>query len=454
MSLNLNAELNKKSIYGTANIAKFIIYSLLGIFLFFVPVKIGNSSSIMVDHIIAFINRTVPFFGPIFTVCIAIVGGLYPWYKGTYKKDITTFILSVFGLIGIPMAFLGALSFMKIATIGPQWLMRPDMLPFVFEKVIMAVTMIVPIGSLFLTFIISYGLLEFAGVLMRPIMRPVFRTPGRSAIDAVASFVGSFSVAIYLTNRLYLEGKYTRREAITIMSGFSTVSATFMIIIARTLKIMDLWNVYFWSAFAITFIVTALTVRLWPLSKIEDTYIDGKGKPEAVKEGSLFSQALEEGLSAVAMAKPLFANLYDSFKSGIKMVLILTPCMASVATLAFVLIKLTSFFDIFGYLFLPFTYALSLIGLPEPTILAKACATSLADVFAPPLYLASLKDVPLIVKFVTSVVTVSGIIFFGGSIPCLLSTDVDFKLWQMIVIWFERAVLALILTGILAVILF
>ncbi|SHM89352.1 nucleoside recognition GATE domain-containing membrane protein YjiH [Caldanaerovirga acetigignens] len=454
MSLNLNAELNKKSIYSTANIAKFVIYSLLGIFLFFVPVKIGNSSSIMVDHIIAFINRTVPFFGPIFTVCIAIVGGLYPWYKGTYKKDIAAFILSVFGLIGIPMAFLGALSFMKIATIGPQWLMRPDMLPFVFEKVVMAVTMIVPIGSVFLTFIISYGLLEFAGVLMRPIMRPVFRTPGRSAIDAVASFVGSFSVAIYLTNRLYLEGKYTRREAITIMSGFSTVSATFMIIIARTLKIMDLWNVYFWSALAITFIVTALTVRLWPLSKIEDTYVDGKGKPEMVKEGSIFSQAIEEGLTAAATSKPLFANLYDSFKSGIKMVLILTPCMASVATFAFVLIKLTSFFDIFGYLFLPFTYALSLIGLPEPAILAKACATSLADVFAPPLYLASLNDVPLIVKFVTSVVAVSSIIFFGGSIPCLLSTDVNFKLWQMIVIWFERAVLALILTGVLAVILF
>jgi nucleoside recognition membrane protein YjiH len=117
------------------------------------------------------------------------------------------------------------------------------------------------------TFLVGYGLLEFVGVIMRPIMRPLFKTPGRSAIDAVASFVGSYSLGLVITNRVFREGKYTNREASVIATGFSTVSATFMIIVARTLGLMEMWNLYFWSTLVITFIVTAITVRIWPLSK-------------------------------------------------------------------------------------------------------------------------------------------------------------------------------------------
>ncbi len=85
-------------------------------------------------------------------------------------------------------------------------------------------------------------------------MRPLWKTPGRSAIDAVASFVGSYSLALLITNRVYKEGKYTTKEAAIIAAGFSTVSATFMIIIAKTLDIMHLWNIYFWTTLVVTFI--------------------------------------------------------------------------------------------------------------------------------------------------------------------------------------------------------
>ena len=49
--------------------------------------------------------------------------------------------------------------------------------------------------------------MEFVGVFMQPIMRPIWKT-GRSAIDAVASFVISYSVALLITDRVYQEGKY------------------------------------------------------------------------------------------------------------------------------------------------------------------------------------------------------------------------------------------------------
>ena len=43
-------------------------------------------------------------------------------------------------------------------------------------------TLLVPIGAVFLALLVGYGLLEFIGVLMQPVMRPVWRTPGRSAL--------------------------------------------------------------------------------------------------------------------------------------------------------------------------------------------------------------------------------------------------------------------------------
>ncbi|WP_457826432.1 nucleoside recognition domain-containing protein, partial [Staphylococcus aureus] len=89
---------------------------------------------------------------------------------------------------------------------------------------------------------------------MQPIMRPIFKTPGKSAVDAVASFVGSYSLGLLITNRVYKDGMYNKKEAVIIATGFSTVSATFMVIVARTLDLMSHWNLYFWLCLLITFI--------------------------------------------------------------------------------------------------------------------------------------------------------------------------------------------------------
>jgi len=149
------------------------------------------------------------------------------------------FIVSVFRALGVPIAL------MAFFQIGPKWLLDPGMLPFIWDKIVITVTIIVAIGSLFLTFIINFGLLEFIGMIMKPILRPLCWVPGKAAIDAVAIFFGSFSIAIYLTNKLYKANIYTNREACIIITGFSTISATFMILIAKTAGFMEIWNFYF-----------------------------------------------------------------------------------------------------------------------------------------------------------------------------------------------------------------
>ncbi len=187
---------------SSGNLAKFLLYSLIGIIMFFVPVEISGKSTIPIDHIVGLI-RKFPAFTDIYGLLIVAGGALLPFVTGTFKKSITNTIfalLSLFGLLAAAMVYFG---------FGPQLIVDKETAPYIFRIIVIPVVIIVPIGSVFLSFIVSYGLMEFIGVLLEPIMRPIWRTPGRSAVDAVASFVGSYSLALLVTNRVYKEGLYT-----------------------------------------------------------------------------------------------------------------------------------------------------------------------------------------------------------------------------------------------------
>ena len=235
------------------------------------------------------------------------------------------------------------------------------------------------------------------------------------------------------------------------MTGFSTVSATFMIVIAGVAGFMGIWNFYFWSTLAITFIVTAITVRLYPLNKLDNSYIDGIGKPEKEIKGNIIRNAINEGVRTAAESKPLLKNLWDNLRGGIRMCFVLTPSATAVGLLAAVLARKTQFFDVLGTIFMPITYALKLLGLESYREVAKASAVVLGEVFVPNLTVRDLSDVP---KYIIAVVSVSTVVFFAGFIPCLYATSIKLKPWQLLVIWFERAALSIILAGIIGLIYF
>lgn len=52
----------------------------------------------------------------------------------------------------------------------------------------------VTIAGWLVNFLIEFGILEFIGTLMEPIMRKVFKLPGQSAVTAVSAFVAAPAV--------------------------------------------------------------------------------------------------------------------------------------------------------------------------------------------------------------------------------------------------------------------
>ncbi|WP_163100792.1 YjiH family protein [Peribacillus alkalitolerans] len=421
---------------NTSNILKFFIFSAIGIFMFFIPITLNGKSSIMLDHIVSFIQLKVPSVLPYYALIVILMGALYPFVAKTWKKDTVTIVFSVLKVFGLVAAI------MLVFNVGPEWFFAPNMAPFLYNKLVISVGLLVPIGSVFLALLVGYGLLEFIGIFMQPVMRPIWKTPGRSAIDAVASFVGSYSIGLLITNRVFKEGKYTIKEAAIIATGFSTVSATFMIVVAKTLNLMEMWNAYFWVTFVVTFIVTAITTRIWPLSKMSDEYYQGmEGDKEVIIKKDRVKHAWKEAMITAENSPSLQSNIWENLKDGFIMTMGILPSIMSVGLLGLVLAEFTPVFDWLGYIFYPFT---ALVQLPEPMLAAKASAVSIAEMFLPALLVT---EAAVVTKFVMAVVSVSSIIFFSAVVPCILSTEIPLSIGKLVIIWFQRVVLTILLTA-------
>lgn len=424
-------------------LAKMLICSVIGVFSFFISFEWGGKNTILIDHLVTWVQATFPTIVTVYIFIGLVAGTAHPFISGKWKTSKVHIVLSIFKVFGL------AAGVMLIFGFGPTWLMNPDIGPYLMDKLIKPLGVLIPIGSLFLALLVSYGLLEFIGALTQPIMKPVFKTPGRSAVDAVASFVGSYSVGLVLTNRLYNEGRYTGKEAAIIATGFSTVSATFMVIVAKTLGIMEYWNVFFWVSLVVTFIVTAITARIYPLRTMKDDYIEGVvPQPEKAITKDRLKTAWTEAKEAAEKTPSLGKNLWVNLRDGMFMTMALIPSILSIGLLGLVLVSYTPVFDWIAYIFAPFTY---LLQLPEPMLTAKALSVSIAEVFLPALVVT---EALLITKFIVAVVSISSVLFLSAVIPLILSTDIPITLRQMIIIWFERVVLTLIIVTPIAFILF
>jgi len=415
-------------------ISRFLGYSLLGVVAFFVPLRFNGHSTILMDHIVSMITGRFMLFAYAYTVLLIVIGVVTPFVSGQWRRSKTAAWMSGIQIAALPLT---AIYFLNS---GPAVLIQAGMLPFLFEKLAIPVGLIIPVGALFLTFLTKFGLLEAIGRLMEPIMRPVWKTPGRSAIDAVASFAGSYSVGLILTQQVYRAGRYSAREAAIIATGFSTVSATFMVVVAKTLSLTDSWNAWFWSTLLVTFAVTAITVRLPPLSGMNNHRSNPDADEPKIPSGeqaSLFILAWKEGVEVTQSSRPLVPLMWESLLDGLRMATRVVPSILAIGMLGLLLANYTPAFDVLGYLLYPFVW---LSQLDNPGQVSSVLASGLAEMFLPAI---QSTDLAASARFTVGVVSVSSILFFSASIPCVLATDIPITIWQLVLIWFQRTALSI-----------
>ncbi|MDN5610038.1 MAG: YjiH family protein, partial [Staphylococcus equorum] len=93
-----------------------------------------------------------------------------------------------------------------------------------------------------------------------------------------------------------------------------------------------------------------------------------------------------------------------------------------------------------SYIFYPF---ISIFPVQDVAILAQASTISIVEMLLPA---AIAQTADLATRFIVAVMSVSAIIFFSSVVPVILSTEIKISVGKLVLIWFERVVLILLIT--------
>ncbi len=147
---------------------------------------------------------------------MAIPGKKYISYKHGHHRDILrlfwtvcTFVF-VIGMVTYPhIVFEGAVTGLKT-----WWnIVFPALLPFFIASELL----------------MNFGVVHFMGVLLEPVMRPLFNVPGTGSFVVAVGFTSGYPIGSMVTAKLRTRGLCTRVEAERLMSFTNNSSPLFML---------------------------------------------------------------------------------------------------------------------------------------------------------------------------------------------------------------------------------
>ena len=479
----------KLSSFSAVTWLKFILFSVFGIFSFFInfnlpeyQINIGPwhwglvkaQSNVLCSHLTNFIKAafyTGNFkFMPFVVWAIGLFAVLDVIWLRPEKgwKDKITSAFSVFKIIGFVMLCMNVVDIYFGVHFGfMNWMFNPvaslndnSIANFVMANILVTICVSIPVASLFLPFLVDYGLVDFIGVFVRLIMRPIFKLPGRAAIIMVTAFLGNFSAGHLAVNNYDKTGRFTERESVCIDTSLSTVSVGFLLALATNTGLVNTelwgrsyWNTYFWLAFLITLLVALIGIRIPPLRNIPDTYCEGiEPNPEKIIKKGLVNAAFVEALEIVENQDSLIKRIGYIEKETLYVLGTVSAGTSFFGTFGVVLYTFTPIIRWLGYIFWPFFRIFGFTG-QELTTACTGAMISFVEVTVPAL-LVSTGIWSMRLRFMLAVLPVTSIIFLASFVPCCMGTEVPVKFWHLCVIWLERMILSILITGIFAVILF
>ncbi|RLQ90512.1 YjiH family protein [Planomicrobium sp. Y74] len=441
--------------FSTSTWLLFLIPSLLGILLFLVPIPITDADGITVwmvtiavlanwlaDNIASFVPWIM-----LVILSIAALGSLVYIAKKPNKDENVPFFDKLFNVSlfwTITRVVAAIFAFMVLFQVGPEavWnentggllLSGDGLLSFLFTIFLFA--------GLLLPLLMNFGLLEFFGSMMVKIMRPLFRLPGRSSIDALASWVGDGTIGVLLTSKQYEDNRYTQREAAIIGTTFSVVSITFAIVVIGEIGLASYFLPYYATVILAGIILALIMPRIYPLSRKPTTFIDGseqESQTEDVPKGyNVVSHGMEKALEKANRNRSVSNFFKDGFKNVLDMWIGVAPVVMAFGTIALILAEYTQLFVILGAPFVPY---LNLLGIPEAADAAQLMVVGFADMFLPAILGSGIESE--LTRFVVATLSVTQLIYLSEVGGILLGSKIPVNILDLIVIFLLRTVIAL-----------
>ncbi|CEG23727.1 Nucleoside recognition [Planococcus massiliensis] len=437
---------NKKTI-SPIDTWKFLIPSIIGALLFLCPISYNGEVTIGVGILASFLQSTFGEAIPAFIVFLLGFSALASLAATAIKPAFvqnspflrTTFINGPFGLVVRVLAFVFGL--MAFYEVGPEVISsRATGGVVLYDLAPVLLTWFLFAGIL-LPLLVEFGLMEFVGALLNKFMRPVFTLPGRSSIDAMASWMGAAPVGVLVTMKQYDEGNYTQREAAVIATTFSIASVAFSFVVANVVGIGHLFLPFYLAVSVACIVAAVIMPRIPPLSRKKDTYYEPVGKQvdDTIPEGvSLVKWGFDEARLKASKAASPKKLVQTGVETVLDIWLALIPLVMALGTAALIVAEYTPLFKIISYPLIP---VLTLFGLPEAAETAPTLLVGFADMFLPAVLGSGIESE--LTRFVLAGVSLTQIIYMSEIGILILRSNIPIKFWELAVIFVLRTIITL-----------
>ncbi len=429
-------------------VRRFLIPSLIGVGAFLIPIDYQEEQTILIGVLT---NLLTTLLAPwllqmvVAVTGIAATGGVVylvlqpdwaerrPFLQALCNVTPVWLILRVIGF---------AIGLMVVFEVGPEIVRGEQTGETVFRDIGINSLIILCVACQLMPFLTEFGFMEFVGTLFRGPFEKLFRLPGRSAIDATASFLSSAAVGLLITIGQYERGYYTARESAAVATNFSVVSLPFSLLIAQVAGIGHLYFSWYLTMIVACLVCAFVMVRLPPLSRMPDSYhpdslrSGGAGAEKPVGRGGLLTRAVASAVARAATAPGFGALFRGSALQTVSVVFNVIPAAMALATLTAVLVFHTPTFE---WLSWPLVWLLDFLRFPEAAAVAPGLLAGFLDQFMPALI--AVKVDSELGRFVLAGLSVTQLIFMAEVGVLILRSSLPLSLGDLVLIFVLRTLI-------------
>lgn len=428
-------------------VLSFLIPSIIGLFLFVVPIAWQGEMTVPIALLAKIIQGALENVLP--TAALLIIG--IAWIGSTIALcvkpasfrdshlwralfQVTPFWYAV-RTIGL---FFVLCTYFKL---GPEWIWSQDTGGMLLTSLLPGLFVVFLLAGLLLPLLVDFGLLEFAGMLMTKIMRPMFTLPGQSAINCIASWLGDGTIGVMMTSKQYEQGYYTKREAAVIGTTFTAVSITFCFIVLSNVQLGHLFLPFYATVTFAGLVAAIIMPRIPPLSWKPDTYEEGimMRAEEVVPEGwSTWRYGMHQAVSKAKSHEGITRFVRNGLKNTLDLWIGVIPVVMAIGTAAVAVATHTPIFEWIGK---PFYPILAGLGVPEAQAASETIMVGFADMFLPTVLASGIESE--MTRFIIAALSVTQLIYMSEVGGLLLGSKLPITMKDLILIFLLRTVITL-----------
>lgn len=427
------------------SLLKFLLPSLAGAFMFLFPVADGDivtiPMAVMTGWLTALLAGSMPYI-VLGIIAASAIATTWAFARGNKPESAAGFMrLFAVNRLWLVIRLAGfVMAVMIVFELGPEFVWSPATGHLVLFDLATLIVAIFVFASFLMPLLTEYGLMDLVGTLLSRIFRRLFKLPGRSCIDALASWLSSAPVGILITSQQYDRGNYSGREAAVIATNFSVVSVPFCLIVADAVGLSHLFPQYYAVVVLAGLIAAIITPRLPPLSRIPDAYSEaGKQLTEDLEpDGGLWRAGIDAAVKRAERAPGIRSYLEGALFNMFDVWFGLLPALIAIGTTGLIVVEYTPFFTWISYPLIPL---LELFQLPEAAAAAPALLVGFADMFLPAVVAKSIDSE--LTRFVVASVSITQLIYMTEVGVMILKTRIPLNLLNLAQVFLLRTAITL-----------